>query len=288
MASNALGVDYWNGSNWINLNNTLTAYGWTNMSAVFTSSNFTIRFEAGIYTNDTIQGTWNIDTALLHQWTINDQNTAEVEFTGSSNSQSWTQLVWQVVSSWNTANVNVTIQVYNYALGSYPSSGNAYVSYVSSSTPNTDELGSQTITSGATQFRNSTNYHWKVKIKGVKSTSTQFQMRINWIELQDTYAYAGDNVPYKAWIWYTIQATGASGSPIPYTYASLYTNGTNVTFQNATNGTSIPNPAWLLLDANGTLQLKIRSTTSPGETFVLYAAVGTVVQPITITQAAQQ
>jgi hypothetical protein len=288
MGSNALGVDYWNGSNWINLNNTLTAYGWTNMSAVLTGSNFTIRFEAGIYTNDTIQGTWNIDAVLLHQWTTNDQYTAEVEFTGSSNSQSWTQLVWQVVSSWNTANVSVTIQVFNYTLGNYPSSGNGYVSYVSSSTPNTDELGSQTITSGATQFRNSTNYYWKVKIKGVKSTSTQFQMRINWIELQDSYAYAGDNVPYKAWIWYMIQATGANGNPIPYTYASLYTNGTNVTLQNATNGTYIQNPAWLLLDANGTLQLKISSTTSSGETFVLYISVGTVVQQKTITQAAQQ
>jgi hypothetical protein len=285
--SNALGVDYWNGSKWISLFNNLTAYGWNNVSAALTGSMFTIRFEAGINTNDTIQGMWNIDAVLLHSWTTNDQYTAEVEFTGSSNLQNWTRLVWLVDSSWDTGSVNVTTQLYNYTLGSYPSSGNGYIFYVSSSTPNTDELGSQTITLGATQFRNSTGY-WKVKIKGVKSTSSQFQMKINWMELQDSYAPTGDTIPYKAWQWYTIQATGASGNPIPFTFASLYANGTTVAFQNATDGTSVSNPAWVRLDANGTFQLQIKSTSSSGETFVLYAAVGNIVRQRTITQVAQQ
>jgi hypothetical protein len=232
---------------------------------------------------------WIGDLAEYQVLASADAYTAEVEFTGASNLQSWTKLVWLVDSSWNTSSVNVTIQVYNYTLGSYPSSGNGYVSYVSNATPYTDELVSQTITSGATQFRNSTSpYYWKVKIKGVKSTTTPFQMRINWIELQDSYAYTGDNVPYKAWVWYTIQATGANSTPIPFTYASLYANGTTVTFQNATDGTPAPNPAWLLLDANGTFQLQITSITSSGETFVLYVSVGTVVQQKSITQAAQQ
>jgi len=289
MGSEDIRVDVWNGTAWQNLFTDLTS-GWNNVSvsSYLTSQNFTIRFKGGTEANDTVQDSWNIDVSLLHLWTQTDQYTAEVEFTGSSNSQSWTQLVWQVVSSWNTANVSVTIQVYNYTLGSYPSSGNGYVSYVSSATPNTDELSSQTITSGATQFRNSTGYYWKVKIRGVKSTSTQFQMRINWIELQDSYAYAGDNVPYKAWIWYTIQATGASGNPIPYTYASIYENGTNVILQNATDGTPVPNPAWLRLDASGTFQLQIKSITSSGETFVLYVAVGNIVQQKILTQVAQQ
>jgi hypothetical protein len=289
MGSNALGVDYWNGSNWINLFTNPTANSWNNASVALTSSVFTIRFEAGIYTNDTTQGTWNIDAVLLHLWTTEDQYTAEVELTGSSNQQSWTQLVWLVDSSWDTGQVNVTIQAYNYTLGSYPSSGDGYISYNSSATPYTDELGSQIITSGATQFRNSTSpCYWKVKIKGVKSTSTQFQMKVNWIELQDSYAYTGDTVPYKAWQWYTIQATGASGNPVPFTYASLYANGTTVTFQNATDGTPVSNPAWLRLDANGTFQLQTKSTTSSGETFVLSVAVGTVIQQKTIIQAAQQ
>jgi hypothetical protein len=61
-----------------------------------------------------------------------------------------------------------------------------------------------------------------------------------------------------------------------------------VTLQNATSGASILNPAWVQLDANGEFQLQLGSTTSSGETFVLYVSVGTVVQQKTITQAAQQ
>jgi hypothetical protein len=148
---------------------------------------------------------------------------------------------------------------------------------------NTDQCINQTITSRATDFRNSTGY-WKVEITGI--ASTQFQMNINWIELRDSYAYVNDSIPYKAWVWYTIQATGASGNPLPYTYVSLYANGTTVAFQNATSPVS--NPAWMQLDANGTFQLQIESTTSSGETFVLYVAVGIVEQQKTITQVPEQ
>lgn len=286
-----LSVDVWTGSAWTTLMTLGSADSnmWKNVSvsSYLISSNFTIRFKGGNETNDIAQDSWNIDATLLHTWY--HEYAAEAEFIGSSSHQNWTSLVWMVDSSWNIGSVNVTIQLYDYTLGplgGYPSSGNGYLFYVSNTTSNIDELENQTITSGATQYENSTGY-WKVKIKGVKSTDTQFQMKINWVELQDSYAYAGDNVPYNVWTLYTIQATGASGSPIPFTYASVYANGTTVAFQKATDGTSIPNPAWLQLDANGAFQLQVKSTTSSGETFVLYATVGNVVQQKTITQVAQ-
>jgi hypothetical protein len=281
-----LTLDLWTGTVWQNVFGVLSN-GWNNVSVstYLTSSLFTIKFK-GATPGDAVQDNWNIDVCLLHLWTIADAYTAEIEFTGSSNLQSWTSLVWLVDSSWDTGSVNVTIQLYDWTLGNYPLSGNGYLSYVSNAAPYTDETKSQTIVSGATQFRNSTGY-WKVKIKGVKSTSTQFQVRVDWIELQDSYASTGDTIPYNACQWYTIQATGASGTPVPYVYVSLYANGTTVTFQNATDATSVPNPAWILLDANGTFQLQLKSATSPGETFVLSAAVGTVVEQKTITQAAQ-
>jgi len=283
-----LTVDVWTGSTWQNVFTNPLVTGWNNVSVIsyLTSSNFSIRFR-DVSPGGIVQNGWQIDVCLLQLSNTTDEYTAEGEFTGSSDLQNWTQLVWLVDSSWSTGSVNVTIQLYNYTLGNYTSSENGYFSYISNATTYTDETQSQPITSGATQFRNSTGY-WKVKIRGVKSTSTQFQMRIDWIELQDSYAYTGDNVPYKAWILYTIQATGASGNPIPYTYASVYANGTTVTFRNATGGTSVPNPAWVRLDANGTFQLQIRSTSSSGETFVLFAAVGNSVRQKTITQAAQQ
>jgi hypothetical protein len=287
MGSENLLLDIWTGSAWQNISGALSN-GWNNVSvsSYLTSSNLTIRFRDAT-PGGAVQNSWNIDVCLLHLWTTADAYTAEIEFTGSSNLQSWTSLVWFVDSSWDTGSVNVTIQIYNWTLGDYPLSGNGYVSYVSSATPYADETKSQTMVSGATQFRNSTGY-WKVKIKGVKSTSTQFRMRVDWIELQDSYASTGGTIPYKACQWYTIQATGASGIPVAYTYVSLYANGTTVTFQNATDAAPVPNPAWIRLDANGTFQLQLKSATSPGETFVLSAAVGTVVEQKTITQAAQQ
>jgi hypothetical protein len=283
----ALELDGWNttSSTWVVLNSSLVTNAWNNITLPtgLLTSNFTIRFKDGNQAGDTVQDSWSIDATLLHLW--NNQYTAQVEFTDYADLQNWTQLVWLADSSWNTSSVNVTIQLYNYTFGGYPSSGNGYVPYNSSSTMNTDQCINQTITSRATDFRNSTGY-WKVNVTGV--ASIQFQMNINWIELQDSYAYVNDSIPYKAWVRYTIQATAASGNPLPYTYVSLYANGTTVAFQNATSGAFVSDPAWIQLDANGTFQLQIESITSSGETFVLYATVGNIVQQKTITQVPQQ
>ena len=286
MATENLPVDVWNstGSSWQNVFADLNT-GWNNQSVIsfLISSNFTIRFRdqtpGGI-----VQGSWQIDVSLLQLSNTTNQYTAKVEFTGYANLQNWTQIVWFADTSWSTSTVNVTAQLYNYALGSYPSSGDGYVLYISNLT-NTDYCFNQTITANLANFRNSTGY-WKVEITGV--ASTQFQMNVNWIELRDSYAYVNDSIQYKSLVWYTVQATAASGNYIPFAYASLYANGTTATFQNATSGASLPNPAWLQLDANGKVQFQVGSTTSSGETFVLYVAVGTVAQQKTIIQAAQQ
>lgn len=115
-----------------------------------------------------------------------NQYTSEVAFTGSSNTQPWYQLVWSVDSTWTTGSVFVSIQVYNNTLGGYPTSGNGYYSYTSSSTANTDETRTQTITTNPTSFRNGTGY-WKVKIKGEKSTTTQFDFKADWVEYKPSH-----------------------------------------------------------------------------------------------------
>ena len=284
-STEALEVDGWNttSSTWVVLNSSLLSNAWNNITlpAGLLTATFTIRFIDGTRIGDTVQNTWSIDATLLHLWS--NQYKAQVEFTGFADLQNWTQIIWFADSSWNTSPVNVTVQLYNYALGNYSSSGDGYAYYVSNST-NTDYCVNQTITANPTNFRNLTGY-WKVEITGV--ASTQFQMNVNWIELRDSYAYVNDSIPYSALVWYTIQATAAAGNPIPFTYASLYANVTAVTFQNAT-GTILPNPAWLQLDANGTFQLQVTSTNNSGQTFVLYVAVGTVLQQKTITQVAKQ
>lgn len=113
--------------------------------------------------------------------------TSEVEFTGSSDTGTWTQLVWNIDSAWTTGSVSVTIQVYNYTLGGYPTSGNGYDSYVSSSTANTDETRNQTITTNPDHFRDGSG-NWKIKVKGVKTTPSQFDFKADWIEFKTIIA----------------------------------------------------------------------------------------------------
>lgn len=168
----------WNGGSWQTLFSDLSS-GWQNVSVspYLDSSNLTIRFKDGTGTGDTVQNSWEIDVALLRIWTVSDEYTAEVEFVGSSYLEDWTKLIWQIDSCWNVSTITVTVQFYNYTLYSYVTyltDGDGYTSYVSDTTPDTDELKSQTITLSPGNFRNSTG-HWKVKITGVKSTSTRFK-----------------------------------------------------------------------------------------------------------------
>jgi hypothetical protein len=178
-------VDVWNGSSWQNLFTDL-ANGWNNVTVAsyLTYSTFTIRFNGGTESGDTVQDSWYIDVTLLHVWT--NKYTLEVEFTGSSSTENWNQLTWTVNSAWAIASVSVTLQLYNYTGGgAYPTSGNGYISYTSSATPNTDETKNQTITINPTHFRNASG-NWKMKVKGVTETSSQFDLKVDWIEFKPT------------------------------------------------------------------------------------------------------
>ncbi|NWF87179.1 hypothetical protein HXY32_05160 [Candidatus Bathyarchaeota archaeon] len=184
MALENLQVDVWNGSIWSNVFANLSS-GWNNVSvsAYLTSSTFTIRFKATNETNDTTQDRWNIDAVLLHFW--HNEYTAEVVFLGSSNTAIWGQLNWTVGSAWTVGSVNVTLQLYNYTLDDYSTSGNGYIAYTSNSTPNINENKNQTITVNPAHFRNATG-QWRMKIRGVKATDTQFDLRVDLIEYKVT------------------------------------------------------------------------------------------------------
>lgn len=117
--------------------------------------------------------------------TLPSEYTSEVEFTGSSNTQTWNQLVWTIDSSWTADSVTVTIQVYNYTSGAYPTSGNGYDTYTSS-TANTDQTRNQTIMTNPTHFQDGSGT-WRIKLKGVKSTTTQFDFTADWIEFKPSH-----------------------------------------------------------------------------------------------------
>ena len=181
MGTEDLRVDYWTGSAWSNLLTDLTANDWNNVSVSLTSTTFTIRFKGGNETVDAFQDLWNIDVTLLHVWS--DEYTSEVEFTGSSNMENWSQLYWTANSAWTIGSVSVTLQLYNFTLDDYPTSGNGYMAYTSDSAPNTDETKSQTIDVNPAHFRNATGY-WKMKIKGVKTAGSQFDSKVDWIQFK--------------------------------------------------------------------------------------------------------
>jgi hypothetical protein len=112
--------------------------------------------------------------------------TAEVEFAALSDSFIWTRVDWAVEAAWTTGSVATTLQLYNYAAGSYPTSGDGFISYMSNATVNTDESRTQAIEINPQHFRDSAG-NWRIKIKGVKASTTPFNFRGDWIELRSTY-----------------------------------------------------------------------------------------------------
>jgi hypothetical protein len=70
----ALKVDIWYSSAWVNVIASLTASAWNNVSVAsyLISATFTIRFLGGSESGDTTQSTWNVDCALLHTWSVSD------------------------------------------------------------------------------------------------------------------------------------------------------------------------------------------------------------------------
>lgn len=110
------------------------------------------------------------------------EETVEVEFAGTSNIESWTNLTWTIDGSFTTDGVTTTFQLYNYQTGDYPTSGDGYITDIMGTT---DTTKNQTITTNPTDFRD-TNGNWKIKIKGVKAASTQFELNVDWIEFETT------------------------------------------------------------------------------------------------------
>jgi hypothetical protein len=184
MSGENITVDVWTGSTWVNLFSDLSS-GWNNVSVAshLDSSIFTIRFKGVTETSDSIQDSWNIDVALLRVWT--DEYTSDVEFTGLSNVEEWTQLEWTTNIGWTIGSVDVTLQLYNFTLDGYSTSGDGYVAYASDSSPNVDENRSQIINNNPTDFRNATGY-WRIKIKGTKKGVTQFDLKVDLIEFRET------------------------------------------------------------------------------------------------------
>ncbi|MGQ9623973.1 MAG: hypothetical protein ACUVT9_01225 [Candidatus Bathycorpusculaceae bacterium] len=110
------------------------------------------------------------------------EETVEAEFSGTSNTESWTSLTWTVDGCFTTEGITITFQLYNYQTEEYPTSGDGYMT---ATIGVTDVTLTQTIITNPAQFRDATG-NWKLKITGIKPTETQFNFKVDWIEYKVT------------------------------------------------------------------------------------------------------
>ncbi len=108
--------------------------------------------------------------------------TVGMEFSGTANTQNWTQLDWTTDLSCTTSGVTTTLQLYNYNASQYPTSGDGYIT---DTVGQTDITKSQTVTDASMNFRDADG-NWTVKITGTKVTDTPFELKMDWVEFKAT------------------------------------------------------------------------------------------------------
>ncbi|MGB9853468.1 MAG: hypothetical protein ACPLRY_01470 [Candidatus Bathyarchaeales archaeon] len=106
----------------------------------------------------------------------------EVEFTGTSDTNSWASITWTIDVCSATESVNATFQLFNYQSGHYPTSGNGYMTAIIG-TP--DTTVTQSITVNSTHFRDDFG-GWRLKVIGLKAAETPFDLNVDWIEFKVT------------------------------------------------------------------------------------------------------
>ena len=133
--------------------------------------------------------------------------------------------------------MDVTLQLYNYTLGNYPTGGNGYIAYTSNDAPNTDETKNQTVTVNPTHFRNATSY-WRMRVKGVKATDEQFDLKVDWVEFKAviasgtllTFKNEGSLTSHLVSLWvinsthhqrYDVDVIINSGETLPYSRVDI-------------------------------------------------------------------
>jgi len=282
--SENLRVDVWDGDSWELVIPSLTN-GWNNVSvsSYLTSPTFTARFRDTDSAGDGILDSWDIDTALLHTWSTAGQQVVEVEFNGSSNVETWENIKWCIDSAFDTGDVNVTLQMYNYSGGQYSTSGDGYLTYLSDSIPNTDELFNQTIISNPERFRGS-NGTWKLKIKGEKNVGTPFQMDVDWIEFKPRFEGLGSTIQYDNWQEYRIRCLTWENEPLSYGYVSIFINGTIPSLRDALTQVPLTNPCLVSLDENGEYHFEINSMNPVEEEIAIKTVLGSIMGERCITQ----
>jgi len=105
-----------------------------------------------------------------------EEFTGKVEIEGVSPLETWGDLTWNVDSSITASESFVTLQLFNYNAGSYPTSGDGYKSYTSTAA---NESAQVSITSGVSQYVSG----GEVKIRLTSQYSDGFSQNVNKVQL---------------------------------------------------------------------------------------------------------
>ncbi|MBC7113166.1 MAG: hypothetical protein H5T34_04000 [Candidatus Methanomethyliales bacterium] len=169
--------------------------------------------------------TFNFGLNMLNFVPKVNVHSVSVEFGGTSDTLSWTSLLWNATQAFSAPSVSVTIQLYNYSAGAYQTSGFGYISYTSGPAF-TYESFSQTTTVNPGDFRDSSG-NWKLLITATK-VGRQFYM------LSDYILYSPTTVSQQQIDAYFTFTGVSAGTIINMTYSAttLFTTGSvSVTFQ---------------------------------------------------------
>lgn len=130
------------------------------------------------FTADTATSTFESFDIDYNKFGAPNQFRLDVEYTVATDTSDWSYLNWSVESSWDIASANVTYQLYNYTSAQYVTSGNGYLSYISSATAGTDQVYNQSIQSNWQDLRDASG-NMRLRITGIKSASTEFNGHID-------------------------------------------------------------------------------------------------------------
>ncbi|MCW3999277.1 MAG: hypothetical protein NWE93_03465 [Candidatus Bathyarchaeota archaeon] len=133
-------------------------------------------------------------------YTLATQYTVQAELMGNSDSISWQQLTWAVDSAVSAGTASCTLKLYNSATGTYPSSGDGYLS---ASLGTSDNLQTQTITTNPTNYRNATT-GWKILLTAQNTSASPFDLKIDLTRLTSQFPNYAVNLQEQ---WLSVNAS---------------------------------------------------------------------------------
>jgi hypothetical protein len=171
------------GTSWSTVSGT---YSWSNYTVVQQTDYLEIDYYINVTTSQNNQYVYlRIDDNTLPSTSQTSATnillppyTTQVQFYGSSDLSSWSNVTWTVDSGFSINGVNATFQLFNYQTGAYPTSGNGFNNTIIGTANSTV---TQLIASNPTYFRNSTGY-WNLEVTA--TASTQFNWNVDLVQFQ--------------------------------------------------------------------------------------------------------